>query len=147
MALHGACAGLVSVTAGPDLLHPGAALFGGGRGGALLVVAVPLLDKLKIDDVVGAVSAHLVAGIWGTLAVGIFSGGLGTQIVGIVAVGVFMVVTSTAVWLILKHPVGLRVDEEAVAMGLDKAELGRSDERRVGKECVNRCRSRRVPYY
>src|SRR3546814_4148915 len=77
-----------------------------------------------MDGVVVAVSAHLVAGIWGTLAVGIFSGGLGTQIVGIVAVGVFMVVTSTAVWLILKHTVGLRVDEEAEEMGLDKAELG-----------------------
>ncbi|HEY9535965.1 MAG TPA: ammonium transporter [Kiloniellaceae bacterium] len=124
MALNGAIAGLVSVTAGPDLQHHGVALIVGGVGGALVVFAVPLFDKLKIDDVVGAVSAHLVAGIWGTLAVGIFSGGLGTQIVGIVAVGVFMVVTSTAVWLILKHTVGLRVDEEAEEMGLDKAELG-----------------------
>src|SRR3546814_9065297 len=134
MALNGAIAGLVSVTAGPDLQHHGVALIVGGVGGALVVFAVPLFDKLKIDDVVGAVSAHLVAGIWGTLAVGIFSGGLGTQIVGIVAVGVFMVVTSTAVWVVLKHTVGLRVDE-------------RSEARRVGTECVSTCRSRWSPYH
>src|SRR3546814_12826434 len=109
---------------GASVLH-GWDRIGGGVGGALGVCAVPLFDKLKSDDVVGAVSGHLVAGIWGTLAVGIFSGGLGTQIVGIVAVGVFMVVTSTAVWLILKHTVGLRVDEEAEEMGLDK-EIGRA---------------------
>src|SRR3546814_10740390 len=73
MALNGSSAGLVSVTAGPDLQHHGVALIVGGVGGALVVFAVPLFDKLKIDDVVGAVSAHLVAGIWGTLAVGIRS--------------------------------------------------------------------------
>ncbi|HMA13308.1 MAG TPA: ammonium transporter [Kiloniellaceae bacterium] len=124
MALNGAIAGLVSITAGPDVQHHGLALLIGGVGGALVVFAVPLLDKLKVDDVVGAVSAHLVAGIWGTLAVGIFSGGLGTQIVGIVGVGVFMVVTSSIVWLALKYTIGLRVDEESEEMGLDKAELG-----------------------
>ncbi len=125
MALNGAIAGLVSITAGPDVQHHGVALIVGGVGGALVVFAVPLLDKLKIDDVVGAVSAHLVAGIWGTLAVAIFGGGdLVTQITGIVAIGVFMIVTSAIVWLAMKHTIGLRVDEEAEEMGLDKAELG-----------------------
>jgi len=125
MALNGAIAGLVSITAGPDLQNHFLALIVGGVGGALVVFAVPLLDKLKIDDVVGAISAHLVAGVWGTLAVGIFGGGsLGSQVVGIVAVGVFMIVTSAIVWLVLKYTIGLRADEESEEMGLDKAELG-----------------------
>jgi len=125
MALNGAIAGLVAITAGPDLQNHFFALIVGGVGGALVVFAVPLIDKLKIDDVVGAISAHLIAGIWGTLAVGIFGGGtLVGQIVGIAAVGVFMIVTSAIVWLALKYTVGLRVDEEAEEMGLDKAELG-----------------------
>ena len=74
---------------------------------------------------VGAISAHLVAGIWGTLAVGIFgAGSLVTQFIGIVAIGAFMVVTSTVVWLVLKYTVGIRVSEEEEELGLDKAELG-----------------------
>jgi len=125
MALNGAIAGLVSITAGPDLQNHFWALVVGGIGGALVVFAVPLIDKLKIDDVVGAISAHLVAGIWGTLAVGIFGGGsFVTQVIGVVAVGVFMVVTSAIVWLVMKYTIGIRVDEEAEEMGLDKAELG-----------------------
>jgi len=125
MALNGAIAGLVAITAGPDLQHHGLSILIGAIGGALVVFAVPLIDKLKIDDVVGAISAHLVAGIWGTLAVGIFGGGdLVTQIIGIVAVGAFMVVTSVVIWMALKLTIGLRVDEEAEEMGLDKAELG-----------------------
>ncbi len=128
MALNGAIGGLVAITAGPDLSHHGVALIVGGIGGALVVFAVPLMDKLKIDDVVGAISAHLVAGIWGTLAVAIFGGNFAEQIVpqiiGIVAVGIFMIVTSAIVWLVLKYTVGLRVDEESEEMGLDKAELG-----------------------
>ncbi len=125
MSLNGAIGGLVAITAGPDLQHHGVALIVGGIGGALVVFAVPLMDKLKIDDVVGAISAHLVAGIWGTLAVAIFGAGdLVVQIVGIVAVGAFMIITSGIVWYALKLTVGLRVDEEAEEMGLDKAELG-----------------------
>jgi Amt family ammonium transporter len=125
MALNGAIGGLVAITAGPDLQHHAVALIVGGIGGALVVIAVPLIDKLKIDDVVGAISAHLIAGIWGTLAVGIFGGGsLVTQVIGIVAVAIFMIVSSAIVWLVLKFTVGLRVDEEAEEMGLDKAELG-----------------------
>jgi Amt family ammonium transporter len=125
MALNGAIGGLVAITAGPDLQNHFMSIIVGGIGGALVVFAVPLIDKLKIDDVVGAISAHLVAGIWGTLAVGIFGGGsLVTQVIGIVAIGIFMVVTSAIVWLVLKYTVGLRVDEESEEMGLDKAELG-----------------------
>jgi len=75
--------------------------------------------------VVGAVSAHLVAGIWGTLAVGIFGGGdLVTQVIGIVAIGAFTVITSAVVWFALKFTMGLRVDEESEANGLDRTELG-----------------------
>ncbi len=128
MALNGAIAGLVSITAGPDVQNHLMALFVGAVGGALVVFAIPLLDKLKVDDVVGAVSAHLVAGIWGTIAVALSAdsvfGQLATQLVGIVAIGAFMVVTSGIVWFALKTTIGLRVDEEEEEMGLDKAELG-----------------------
>ncbi|WP_422369355.1 ammonium transporter [Pelagibius sp.] len=125
MALNGAIAGLVAITAGPDLQNHFLSIIIGAIGGGLVVFAIPLLDKLKVDDVVGAVSAHLVAGIWGTLAVAIFGGGsFVTQVVGIVAIGAFMIVTSAIVWFALKVTIGLRVDEEAEEMGLDKAELG-----------------------
>ena len=125
MALNGAIAGLVSITAGPDLQNHLLAILVGAVGGCLVVLAVPLLDRLKVDDVVGAIPAHLVAGIWGTLAVGIFGGGnLGVQLVGILAIGAFVVVTSGALWLVLKYTLGIRVSEEDEEMGLDKAELG-----------------------
>ena len=124
-ALNGAIAGLVSITAGPDLQNHLHAIIIGAIGGVLVAIAVPLLDKLKIDDVVGAISAHLVAGIWGTLAVGIFgSGSLLTQAIGIVAIGAFVVITSAIVWYVLKESVGIRVDDEAEEIGLDKDELG-----------------------
>jgi Amt family ammonium transporter len=83
-----------------------------------------MLDKMKIDDVVGAISAHLIAGIWGTLAVGIFGGGdLMVQIVGILAAAALVVPLSAVGFYILKATTGLRVDEETEAVGLDKAEL------------------------
>ncbi|MEE9209211.1 MAG: ammonium transporter [Kiloniellales bacterium] len=125
MALNGAIAGLVSITAGPDLQNHLLAIVIGAVGGGLVVVAVPLLDRLRIDDVVGAIPAHLVAGIWGTLAVGIFGGGeLIAQITGILAVGAFVCVTSAALWLALKAFLGIRVSEEHEELGLDKVELG-----------------------
>ena len=125
MALNGAIAGLVSITAGPDLTNHLMSIIVGAIGGVLVVIAIPLLDKLKIDDVVGAISAHLVAGIWGTLAVAIFGGGdLFVQIIGILAIGVFVVVTSSIVWLVLKYTMGIRASEEEEEMGLDSAELG-----------------------
>ena len=97
----------------------------GGIGGALVVIAVPLIDKIKIDDVVGAISAHLVAGIWGTLAVGIFgSGSIVTQFIGIVAIGAFVFIMSLIFWSILKYTIGIRISEEEEMLGLDAAELG-----------------------
>ncbi len=125
MALNGAIAGLVSITAGPDLTNHFLSIIVGAIGGVLVVVAIPMLDKLKIDDVVGAISAHLVCGIWGTLAVGIFGGGdIVVQVIGIVAIGVFTVVTSGVVWMILKVSIGIRASEEDEMAGLDQAELG-----------------------
>ncbi len=125
MALNGAIAGLVSITAGPDLQNHLLAIVIGGVGGCLVVIAVPLLDKLKIDDVVGAIPAHLVAGIWGTLAVAIFGGGdLVAQITGIVAIGAFVSLASALLWLALKATMGIRVSAEHEDLGLDMAELG-----------------------
>ncbi len=125
LCLNGAIGGLVAITAGPDLQQHAYAMLIGGIGGALVVFAVPLIDKLKIDDVVGAISAHLVCGIWGTLAVGIFgSGSIVTQFIGIVAIGAFVFVSSLIIWMILKATIGIRVEEEAEMDGLDKSELG-----------------------
>ena len=91
-----------------------------------MVLTVPMLDKLKIDDVVGAIPVHLFAGIWGTVAV-VFTNieaDLFTQITSILIVGVFVVVTSSVVWLVLKATTGLRVSEGDEIMGLDRSELG-----------------------
>jgi ammonium transporter, Amt family len=125
MCLNGALAGLVAITAGPDLQNHLMAIIVGGIGAALAVLAVPLLDKFKIDDVVGAIPVHLVAGIWGTLAVGIFGAGdIVTQIIGILAVGAFVCIVSGIVWFALKATIGIRVSEEDEDMGLDRSELG-----------------------
>ena len=126
MALNGALAGLVSITAGPDTPSIGAAIIIGAIGGVLVVIAVPLVDKCKIDDVVGAISVHLVCGIWGTLAVPITNPDVsfGVQLTGVVAIGAFTLVASAIVWLVLKFTVGLRLSEEDEAMGTDTAELG-----------------------
>jgi Amt family ammonium transporter len=125
MTLNGAIAGLVAITAGPDLTHHGLAIIVGAIGGALAVIAVPILDRLRIDDVVGAIPAHLVAGIWGTLAVGIFGGGdLLVQITGIFAIGAFVFATSAVLWLVLNVTTGIRVDAEEEDLGLDRSELG-----------------------
>ncbi|MDW7645598.1 MAG: ammonium transporter [Desulfuromonadales bacterium] len=126
MALNGALAGLVSITAGPATPSPGLALLIGGVGGILVVLAVPFFDKFKIDDVVGALSVHLVGGIWGTLAVPISNSETSflTQLLGVVAIGAFVVVASTIVWLLIKFTMGLRVSEEEEHQGCDQAELG-----------------------
>ena len=124
IALNGAIAGLVAITAGPDLSNHFLSMIVGAIGGILCTIAIPMLDKMKIDDVVGAISAHLVAGIWGTLAVGIFgSGDFLVQLIGIVAAGVLVVPLSGVFFYILKGTVGLRVSEETEASGLDSAEL------------------------
>ena len=126
MVLNGALAGLVSITAEPLTPTLGAATLIGGIGGVIVVFAVPMLDKLKIDDVVGAIPVHLIAGIWGTLAVALTNSdaSFGTQLIGIVTVGAFTFVVSWIVWTILKMTMGIRVSEEEELAGLDNAELG-----------------------
>ena len=126
MALNGAIAGLVSITAGPDSPAMGQALLIGAVGGALVIFLVPLLDKFKIDDVVGAIPAHLGAGIWGTLAVPLTNADASftAQLTGVIAIGGFVIVSSTLAWLALKFSVGIRVSEEDEMLGLDQAELG-----------------------
>ena len=126
MVLNGALAGLVSITAEPLTPSLGAALLIGAAGGLLVVFVVPLLDKLKIDDVVGAIPVHLVCGIWGTIAV-VFTNSdasLMTQLYSIMVVGIFVCVSSGIVWFLLNAVIGLRVSEEDEINGLDKAELG-----------------------
>ena len=126
MVLNGALSGLVAITAGPDYPSMGLAMLIGGFGGALVVYAVPMFDKLKIDDPVGALSVHLVNGIWGTLAVGIFKpdASLGAQFMGILCVGAFVFGTSFVVWYALKLIMGLRVSEEEEFSGMDMPEFG-----------------------
>lgn len=126
MVLNGALAGLVSITAEPLTPGLGAATLIGAVGGVLVVFAVPFLDKLKIDDVVGAIPVHLFAGVWGTIAVVLTNddASIGTQLYAILVVGIFTFVVSGAVWFILKTTVGIRVGEEEEINGLDMAELG-----------------------
>lgn len=123
--LNGALAGLVSCTAGPDLGMM-VAFIEGIIGGVLVVLAVPFFDKLRIDDPVGALSVHLVAGIWGTLAVGIFNPEVTilAQVKGIVIVGAFVFIASLIIWKILDVIMGLRVSEEVEITGLDIHETG-----------------------
>jgi len=126
LVLNGALAGLVSITAEPLTPSILMAVIIGGIGGAIVVFAVPLLDKFKIDDVVGAIPVHLLAGIWGTIAVVLTNpeASLFTQIISIVIVGVFVFVASLIVWVILKATMGIRVGQEAEVNGLDTTELG-----------------------
>ena len=123
--LNGALAGLVSITAAPDITEHWWAVIIGAIGGVLCTLAIRLLEKIKIDDVVGAIPAHLVCGIWGTLAASIAGGAnFGTQLIGVVAVGAFAFVTSLIVWKLLDLAMGLRVSAEAERLGQDTAELG-----------------------
>ena len=126
MILNGALAGLVSITAEP--LEPSLIMSAliGGIGGAIVVFGIPLLDKFKIDDVVGAIPVHLFAGIWGTIAVALTndSASFGIQIYSIIIVGLFTLIASAIVWLILNSVMGIRVSEEEEVNGLDRSELG-----------------------
>ena len=128
LALNGALAGLVGITAGPDVATPLQAIAIGGIAGALCTLAIPLIDKAGIDDVVGAISVHLVGGIWGTLAVGIpvlnGSGDFLVQLIGVVAIGLFVTITSAIVWLTMKYTIGLRPSKEDEITGLDVSEVG-----------------------
>jgi Amt family ammonium transporter len=128
MTLNGILAGLVGVTASADVVTPLSSIIIGAIAGAIVVGSVITLDKLKIDDPVGAVSVHLVCGIWGTIAVGIFSTNpehsLGTQLLGIGAYAVAAIVGSAAVFFLVKVTMGLRVSEEEEIEGLDTGEHG-----------------------
>ena len=124
MVLNGALAGLVSITAEPLAPSIGGATLIGAVGGVIVVFAVPMLDKLKIDDVVGAISVHGIAGIWGTIAV-VFSGGsFGAQIIGTVSICLFIFILSLLIWYVLDLIMGIRVSEEDEITGLDSTELG-----------------------
>jgi len=123
--LNGAIAGLVSITAGPELNGHYWAIVIGGVGGVIAVAGFRLMETLRIDDVVGAVPAHLFAGIWGTLAAGLSAGAdILVQIVGIAAVGVFAFTVSGLVWLALDRVAGVRIPPDAEDLGQDVAELG-----------------------
>ncbi|MEJ6404630.1 ammonium transporter [Yoonia sp. 2307UL14-13] len=148
MVLNGALAGLVSITAEPLAPSLFDALWIGAIGGVIVVVTVPMLDKFRIDDVVGAIPVHLIAGMWGTLIVALhtqapllddtgevvvidgveqtvgFAGQLVTQFIGFAAIGLFVFVVSLVIWVILKGVMGIRVTEEAEINGLDMSELG-----------------------
>ncbi len=126
MALNGALAGLVSITAEPLMPSPLSAIIIGAIGGIIVVLAVPMLDKFKIDDVVGAIPVHLLAGIWGTLVVPWSNPdtSIVTQFIGVISIGIFVSAISAVVWFVMKSTIGIRVSEEAELNGVDKAELG-----------------------
>jgi Amt family ammonium transporter len=129
MFMNGILGGLVGITAGADQMSPGDAVIIGLIAGIIIVLSVALIDKLKLDDPVGAVAVHLICGIWGTLAVGIFGAMAGfdqflIQLAGVGIVGAFCVICSFIILFIVKATVGLRVDKDEELKGLDLAEHG-----------------------
>jgi len=126
MVLNGTLAGLVGITAGPNYSGIGIAVLVGLVAGVLVTFAVPMFDKLKLDDPVGALSVHLVNGVWGTLAVGIFNPDVSfiTQLTGVALVGAFTFSASFVVWLVIKKVLGLRVSEQEEVDGIDRHEFG-----------------------
>ncbi len=121
MALNGILGGLVGITAGADAVTPGDSIVIGALSGALVVFAIAAVEKIRVDDPVGAVAVHGICGIWGTLAVGLFAEGasLATQAIGVIAVYGFTALFSTLVILGIKHTIGLRSEEAAERGGLD----------------------------
>ncbi|MEL6787945.1 MAG: ammonium transporter [Cyanobacteria bacterium J06607_15] len=125
MIINGILAGLVGITAGCNDVSYGSAVIIGAIAGVLVVFSVAFFDSIKIDDPVGATSVHLVCGIWGTLAVGIFgSGNLAIQLIGVLSVGAFTLLFSGIVWGLLKATIGIRVHEADEIQGLDISEHG-----------------------
>ena len=123
--LNGAIAGLVSITAGPDIVDHHWAIIIGAVGGILSTTGIKLLEVVKIDDGVGAIPAHLIGGIWGTLAVCIVGGGnVGVQLLGIVAIGAFVFGTSWTMWLVIDKTIKARVSHDVEVLGKDVVELG-----------------------
>jgi len=128
MALNGILAGLVGITAGADSVSITGSVMIGIVAGGLVVGSVMFFDRIKIDDPVGAISVHLVCGIWGTLAVGIFSMNpdhtLGAQALGVVAYGAATFPAALLIFYVIKRSMGLRVSEEEELEGLDYSEHG-----------------------
>ena len=126
MALNGALAGLVAITAEPSTPTPLVATLIGAAGGILVVFSIVGLDKLRIDDPVGAISVHGVVGIWGLMAVPLTNSGatFGGQLVGMLTIGVWVFGASLLVWLAIKFLMGVRVSEEEEYEGVDLAECG-----------------------
>ena len=129
MFLNGILGGLVGITAGADQMSPMDAILIGTIAGALIVFAVNIIDKLKLDDPVGAIAVHLICGIWGTLAVGIFGNLAGveqflSQLIGVASYAVFCLITSFLIIFTLKKTIGIRVSEKEELEGLDVHEHG-----------------------
>ena len=123
--LNGGLAGLVSITAGPDIFPHAWSVLIGIVGGAICTGGIKLLEIIKIDDVVGAVPVHLFAGVWGTIAVCIAAGGnFLVQLAGIASIGAFVFGVSWIVWFAIEKTIGVRVSEDAERLGQDTAELG-----------------------
>ena len=129
MFMNGVSGGLVGITAGADQMSPTDAILIGLIAGVVVVLGIALIDKLKLDDPVGAVAVHLICGIWGTLAVGIFGAMAGfdqflVQLIGVAIVGAFCVASSFIILSIVKATTGLRVNKEEEINGLDLSEHG-----------------------
>ena len=124
--LNGCIGGLVAITAEPLMPSPLAAILIGGVGGVIVVYGTKMLFALKIDDVVGAVPAHLFAGIWGTLAVPITNSDVsfGAQVLGVISVNAFVFVVAFIVWSIMKATIGIRLSKEGETKGTDVTETG-----------------------
>ena len=124
--LNGCIGGLVAITAEPLMPSPLAAILIGAVGGVIVVYGTKLLFSLKIDDVVGAIPAHLFAGIWGTLAVPITNPdtAFGTQLIGVLSINVFVFVAALIIWSIMKATIGIRLSKEAETKGTDVTETG-----------------------
>ena len=127
MFLNGILGGLVGITAGADQMSPEDAILIGAIAGALIVFAVSLVDKIKLDDPVGAIAVHLICGVWGTLAVGLFGAKAGVdqflvQLIGVLCYAVFCIATSFLIIFALKKTMGIRVSEREEVEGLDAHE-------------------------
>ena len=127
MFMNGVLGGLVGITAGADQMGPTSAILIGAIAGVILVFGISLLDKLKLDDPVGAIPVHLICGIWGTLAVGIFGEMASVeqfinQLIGVGIIGAFSCITAIIIVFIVKATVGLRVSKEEELKGLDISE-------------------------
>jgi Amt family ammonium transporter len=129
MFLNGILGGLVGITAGADLMSPNEAVVIGLIAGLIIVLGVAFIDKIKLDDPVGAVTVHLICGMWGTLAVGIFGAKAGGdqflyQLAGVGAAATFCSLSAFIIFFTLKKTIGIRVSKEEEIDGLDLHEHG-----------------------